>query len=319
MRLTGMKTVSRPPRSMALAGIALLSTMVFAACSVGGSVDSGGSLSPAADEGAGSDGALASSDEKVAPTGDRPAAARQGGAVSEVDLVSTATPAVIKVGAVILESDDVGDVVARVEALAASVGGGISNEETYTDTDGRQSRSRLSLQVPVDTFEDSLDSVATLGDLVSKTSSDEDVTAKIADVDSRVRSAEESIEQIRRLFSQARKLGDIITLERELSSREADLEALQAQQRVLAAKTTMSTITINVSLPDEEQSPTDTDQAGFIAGIQRGWDGLVTFVIGAAHALGLVLPLGTLALALALTGWIAVRRLTPRRATPASE
>ncbi len=303
---------------MALAGIALLSTMVVAACS-GGSEDSGGSLSPVAGERTGSVGDLAYSEDEGAPAGDRPAAAGQDGADSEVDLVSAATPAVIKVGAVILESDDVGDVVARVEALAASVGGGISNEETYTDTDGRQSRSRLTLQVPVDTFEDSLDAVATLGDLVSKTSSDEDVTAKIADVNSRVRSAEESIEQIRQLFSQARKLGDIITLERELSSREADLEALQAQQRALAARTTMSTITINVSLPDEEQSPTDADQAGFIAGIKGGWEGLVTFVVGSAHALGLVLPLGTLAVAVALIGWIAVRRLTPRRATPASE
>ncbi|MEJ7743221.1 MAG: DUF4349 domain-containing protein [Nocardioidaceae bacterium] len=241
-----------------------------------------------------------------------------GGSASGPALVPPAA-SIIRVGAVILEADEVGDVVAQVETLAASVGGEIANEETYTDADGQQTRSRLTLKVPVDTFDESIDKIETFGDPISTTSDSEDVTAKVADVNSRVTSAQESITQLRRLFSQAQKLGDIITLERELSLREADLEALQAQQRSLAARTTMSTITINISRPDEAETSVDEDQAGFVAGVNSGWDAMVTFVIGAGHALGLALPLGSLALALGLIGWVVVRRINPRRAAPASE
>jgi len=313
----GMKPVTRPPRALAAVGIALISTVLIAACSAGGSPDA--SSSGGADLGrAGSQQGEVEGAAGGAAFDEGSGSLNEGSNSAQANL-AIATPSVIRVGAVILESDDVGDVVAQVEALAASVGGGISNEETYTDTDGNVTRSRLTLKVPVDTFDDSLDQLAEFGDLVSKTSDEEDVTAKVADVNSRVKSATESIDQLRRLFAQARKLADIITLERELSIREADLEALQAQQRALTARTTMSTITVNISLPDEEQASIDEDQAGFIAGLKSGWDGLVSFVIGAAHVLGLVLPLGALALLLGLIGWIAVRRLIPRRAAPASE
>ncbi|MBA2573773.1 MAG: DUF4349 domain-containing protein [Nocardioidaceae bacterium] len=314
-----MKTVSRPPRNLALAGVALLSSLLVAACS--GDMDSASSdesLASRAKPQAEMDGPAADSIGAGEGGDAAGSAVAAGGDASDPDLV-TAETSVIRVGAVILESEDVGDVVAQVESLAVSVGGDIANEETFTDTDGRQTRSRLTLTVPVDTFDESINEVETFGDPVSTTSNSEDVTAMVADVNSRVASAEESIAQLRRLFSQAKKLSDIITLERELSLREADLESLQAQQRTLAARTTMSAITINVSLPDEEQVARDQDQAGFIAGIKSGWDAMVTFVVGASHAVGLALPLGSLALALGLIGWIAVRRITPRGASPASE
>lgn len=317
-----MRPVTRPPRSLALAGVVLLSSLLVAACGGGnGDMDtasSGESVAERADSRAAVDGPAEASSGGDAGGGAAGSDVAEGESLSGPDLF-TAARSVIRVGAVILESDDVGDVVAQVETLAVSVGGEIANEETFTDTEGRQTRSRLTLMVPVETFAESIDEVETFGDPVSTTSNSEDVTAKVADVNSRVASAEESISSLRRLFSQAKKLSDIITLERELSLREADLEALQAQQRSLASRTTMSTITVNVSLPDEEQVTRDEEQAGFIAGIKSGWDALVSFVVGTSHALGVALPLGSLAVALGLIGWVVVRRITPRRSSPASE
>jgi hypothetical protein len=148
----------------------------------------------------------------------------------------------------------------------------------------------------------------------TKQTATEDVTAKLADVNSRVESAKASIAQLRRLFDRATALGQVIRLERELSQREADLESLQAQQRSLTAQTTMSTILVAITLPPTVSTPPPTDdhQAGFVSGIKKGWDALVTFVVATSHALGLVLPLGALTLALGLALWLLIRRLTPR-------
>ncbi|MBA2560444.1 MAG: DUF4349 domain-containing protein, partial [Propionibacteriales bacterium] len=72
-------------------------------------------------------------------------------------------------------------------------GGEIVSEETSTNTDGIAVRSRIELTVPVDDFDRSVDEIAQLGDLVSKSRSAEDVTSLVVDVNSRVASAKESI------------------------------------------------------------------------------------------------------------------------------
>jgi hypothetical protein len=217
---------------------------------------------------------------------------------------------VIKTGTVEMETDDVAGVIDQVYLLAAKTRGAVTGESTSTNEKGVAARSMLEVKVPVANFTEAHRTIQTFGEAVHADTDEVDVTGEVADVDSRVKSQQESIDQLRQLFSRATKLGDIITLERELSQREADLEALQAQQRALQAQTTMSTITVSVSLAEDEQAPgkDDDDQAGFVAGIKQGWDGFVTFVVGTSHFLGLVLPFGALALVLGWTAWIVVRR-----------
>jgi Domain of unknown function (DUF4349) len=225
----------------------------------------------------------------------------------------------IRTGSVSLRSDDISSVLAKIDQLIARDGGFIASETTDTDTHGVAVRSSVDLAVPVSDFGAAYDEVASYGDLVSRSSSTRDVTAQVVDVDSRVKSAHDSIAQLRLLFSRATKLGDVIALEDELSQREADLEALQSEQRDLRAHTTMSTISVDIT-SSAVTSPVHHDRAGgFLSGIRQGWHGLVTFVVGFAHVVGLVLPLGSLALLAALAAWVAVRRFTPRRPPRTSE
>jgi Domain of unknown function (DUF4349) len=225
----------------------------------------------------------------------------------------------IRTGSVSLRSGDIASVLAKIDQLIARDGGFIAGETTTTDTHGVAVRSSVDLAVPVSDFGSAYDEVASYGDLVSRSSSTRDVTAQVVDVDSRVKSAHDSIAQLRLLFSRATKLGDVIALEDELSQREADLEALQSEQRDLRSHTTMSTISVDITSA-AATSPGHSDKAGgFLSGIRQGWHGLVAFVVGFAHVVGLVLPLGSLALLAALAGWVAVRRLTPRRPPRTSE
>jgi hypothetical protein len=171
------------------------------------------------------------------------------------------------------------------------------------------------VRVPVARFDVAVGRIYDMAREHTKHTSTEDVTARLADVTSRVESAKASIQQLRQLFDRAVSLGQVIRLERELSQREADLESLQAQQRSLSAQTTMSTILVTITLPPKEAPPPKSDdhQAGFVSGIKKGWSALVTFVVGGSHALGLVLPLGVLAIVVCLALWPLARRFTPRR------
>ncbi len=117
------------------------------------------------------------------------------------------------------------------------------------------------------------------------------------------------------MFVRATRLGQVIALESQLAQRQADLESLLAQQQSLADQTAMSTISVDVSrTPDTAQEPRRyDDQAGFVTGIQQGWDAFTTFVVGAGHALGVALPLGSFFALLAFIGWVVVRRRLPGR------
>lgn len=241
------------------------------------------------------------------------------GATSPLQAAPLSTAALIKTGSVGLTSNHIGHVLTEVYGIVGGVGGDISQEDTSTNQKGKEVRSILVLRVPADSFDATLNRLATLDHLVSKARSEKDVTTAVADIDSRVRSAQRSITTLRRLFGRASRLGDIIRLESELSQRESDLESLQAQQRVLSDKTTMSTITMTLELPPPGANPKPKpDQAGggFVSGIHQGWKALLDTAVAIGHGLGVVLPLGTVVLLLlAFVAWM-VRRFAPHpRAT----
>jgi hypothetical protein len=318
-----------PAARSTLVAAAVVAVLLCASACGGGSSDAGSSTNAGvATDRAGAAGGSASR-QSVAGTGSDPLAAsdvvaegasaeRPAGTRSDPQLVG---PSLIKTAAVALESDTIPSVIAAVDALAVQTGGTISSEDTATNTRGVEVHTRLMLEVPVAAFDRTVDRIARLGDLVSRTKSSEDVTSQVVDVASRVGSAKDSIVQLRALFQRATKLGQVIDLERELSAREADLEALQSQQRSLAARTTMSTITVNVTRPERAATTsTETDaHRGFVTGVKQGWHGLVVFVVALSHGVGLVLPLGTVALLAALVVYLVVRRFIPRSQPHTSE
>ena len=275
--------------------------VALSACSGKSSSDSSESNAAAGVAGVGTapSGRASMADNMLAPVLDKP---------SETPAVDGV--ALIKTAAVTLHSGDISSVIAKVDELVAGIGGQITSEDTSTNSAGVEVRTRIVLSVPVADFDRSVDELSLLGDLVSKSRSSQDVTSRLVDVNSRVISAKDSIAQLRTLFKRATKLKDVIALERELSAREADLEALQSQQRSLVGRTAMSTITVNVTRPDEATAQAD---AGFVSGLKQGWHSLVAFVVAFTHGLGLVLPLGTLALCVGAVGYLLIRRLRPRR------
>jgi Domain of unknown function (DUF4349) len=286
-------TLNRPKGRCLMAGVAAVSLALLSGCTGNNGADDAGT--PVFEEGGG--------------TADRGA--------DDSALSIAAVPIdreLIKTGTIDLETPDVDALVLNLDTVVASYGGVVESEDVRTDDDGDARSATAVVRVPVDRFETAVDEIAGLGTLVRVQTSSEDVTTKVADVDVRVASAQRSIASLQRLFDQATRLTDIIRLESELSRRQADLESLQARQRSLARQTALSTIHLSVDRVGSETSD-DEDTAGFVEGIKSGWSGLVTFVRGTVHVVGLVLPLGTLALLVAAPAWLVWRRWHPVRRT----
>jgi hypothetical protein len=170
------------------------------------------------------------------------------------------------------------------------------------------------LRVPEPKLDQALLRLSEVGKELTRTSSAEDVSARLADLESRVATQRRSLERVRALLAQATSLQEIVTIEAELSRREADLESLQAQQRALGDQATLSTVTAILRLPDAQPSPAmpvEEDEAGFVAGLKDGWRALAVSTTVVLTVLGALLPPVVVLLVLGVPLWMLWRRFRP--------
>jgi hypothetical protein len=147
-----------------------------------------------------------------------------------------------------------------------------------------------------------------VADLQDSDTTSKDVSTQVIDVDERVKAARASIERITTLLSRAEKIGDVMAIEAQLASREADLNSLLRQQAHLADQTALATISVSIDRPAAAHARPASDDAGFLAGLSAGWDALRGFGTGVATVVGALLPWTPVALLIGIPVWLVVRR-----------
>lgn len=115
-------------------------------------------------------------------------------------------------------------------------------------------------------------------------------------------------------MSRATTVGDVVAIESELTTRESDLEALQAQSRALHAQVALATIVVQLRLPPAAAPPV-VRPGGFLAGLRTGWHALAVAVRTGLGALGLLLPFAGAAVVIGLLV-LAVRRMVAAHPLP---
>ncbi|GAB7006876.1 DUF4349 domain-containing protein [Nocardioides sp. AN3] len=218
-------------------------------------------------------------------------------------------PAIISTGSIALTAKDVARARSEVQQVADSYRGMVSDEETSTADDGRMGQARMVLRIPAASFAQAMADLEKVAHLVDSSTTSDDVSTQVIDVDERVKAARASIDRIRLLLSRAEKIGDIMAIESELSSREADLNSLLRQQAHLQDQTALSTITVSIERPPLAAKTRHVSHAtGFAAGLSAGWDALRGFATGVAVVVGAVLPWIPVALLIGIPVWLVLRR-----------
>ncbi|MGI5438338.1 DUF4349 domain-containing protein [Streptomyces shenzhenensis] len=303
----------RTPRSVrpvpALAGILLAAAVTLTGCGASDSA-SGGDNKAAAAGAAKRDTAAGSA--AVGEAGG-PGRAADAGTAPEAPRIRAEH--IIRTASLSVRVADVPKALDEARAAAEGAGGFVGRESTSRDSGGHE-RTRVVLRVPTGAYDGVLADLQGTGRLLSRTARAEDVTDQVVDVDSRIASQRASVSRIRELMDRADRLSDVVTLERELSSREADLESLLAQQASLKDRTSLATITLTLSEAPAKRTARD-DTPGFLDAVLGGWHVFVTMLRWIALALGAVLPFAAVAALLVLVWLRVVRPRLPRRAAHA--
>ncbi|MFF9069611.1 DUF4349 domain-containing protein [Streptomyces sp. NPDC014891] len=296
-----MRSARTTARTRAAAGgVLLAAALVLTGCGAGGDMsgDAKRDLSAADAKGGAERGAA---DGYTGPDAGKPSAAPS---------KAPARQHVIRTASLAVEVGDVTKALATARDVTAAAGGRVENESTERVEEG-DVVSRVVLRVPQERYDAVLGELTGTGRLLSRTADAKDVTEQVVDVESRIATQRASVARVRALMDRAEKLADVVTLEGELSRRQADLESLLAQQASLRDRTSLATITLELSQkekPREEEG--GEGRPGFGDALSGGWNSLVGAASWAVVVLAALAPW----LAVALAGYLVWSRVVrPRR------
>ncbi len=166
--------------------------------------------------------------------------------------------------------------------------------EGYIDAEqsefGEGSEVSITMKVPADRFVDTLKALGKLGTVESQRKATEDVTGKSVDLEARLSAQRSAIDRLQTLVGNATTVADVLAVERELGTRLADLDSLQAQLDALDTQTQFATISVTFSQKAPAQSSKDEKLPGFVQGLRTGWRSFVAAVTVVSAAIGFLLP-----------------------------
>jgi hypothetical protein len=242
---------------------------------------------------------------------------------ADVDFGSIGRDVIVEMH-VSMHSDDIGRTVASISAQAAALGGGIASSDIDYGTRSEPTPEAadevapaeggyavLVVKVPPASVNNLLDGLADSGSVVAVNQSATDVTDQLVDLDVRIANARASVENVRGFMDQTTNLGELVSLESELTRRQTELEQLEAQQRNLTERVSLSTLTIEIR-------PTPTTAAasgaagepeeGIADAFRTGWDAFVGAVFAVAFIMAVLSPFLAVAGVVLLIAWIVSRR-----------
>lgn len=298
-------TPPAPPRrrriTIAVTTIVLGGALTITGCSVGSSDSSaGGVQAPVATEAP----SQSAQGEAAQDSSVRKASA-PGGAVT-VQQARLARKASLDITV-----DDVDKAAATIRSTAATADGTVTSEEFSSDED--HGWGEIVVSVPATKLDETLDELAKVGTVERRASSTTDETSKYTDTQARITTMRASIKRVQKLIDSTSDIDQLVSLEDELSTRQADLDSLLGQLESLKNRTTMSPVTISLT---EKGAPAevDEDEGGFTAGFAAGWDAFTRSMQVALTALGALTPFALLGAALVapvVVWWRRRRRVSP--------
>ena len=204
------------------------------------------------------------------------------GAVSGAD--SRTDQQIIRTAYVSVDVDDVATGVSAIADLTADLEGQLQSQSVQGT--GEDSSANMTVRLPASNLDALLASIDTLGEVTSSSVDAQDVAVEVIDLEARITTLEESIDRLRDLQGQATSVADLVTVESELSARQAELESLTARRDYLMRQVEMSTAYI--SLTTTTTGPGVTPD--FLGGLERGWNSLISLAAGLITFGGFLTP-----------------------------
>jgi len=199
----------------------------------------------------------------------------------------------------------------KVTKIAESMGGYVSNTESYSDADGKLTSGRIIIRVPGEKFNNAVDEIKKAGELKSINISGQDVTQEYIDLESRLKNYEAQEKILLDLMNKSTSVKDSIEVQRELSNVQGEMEVIKGRMNYLDNMVGFSTIDVTIAEP---AVAAPVEGGGFVNAVRRGAEGAIKVLNGLAFFFVAVSPLLVLAGIILLIVWGSIRSRNKKRA-----
>jgi hypothetical protein len=188
--------------------------------------------------------------------------------------------------------DSVEPTAKRVAKLVQDARGYVA-EQNVTGSPGTLRAMHWRIRVPVEQFDQFVESLVSLGELERNNRTSQDVTEQYYDIEARIKNKKVEEQTLNKILQErSGKLEDVLKIEIELSRVRGEIEQLEGKIRVLANLTSLATLTLDAR-EREKYEPAPPVVASFPTQIGRAWDNsiqravdigkaVILFVVGAA-------------------------------------
>lgn len=290
-----MTSISRHRRLLPAASAAALVAVLLAGCSANAGSDAGPVVSVP----------MAPGDGVESSGGDAEGFATDASAEADVDR------SVITTGWIQLTVDDPVASAAEAVRLTEAADGRVDSRTESPGTDTQPARASLTLRIPADELDGVVAALRELGRVDQVSMNASDVTLQREDLEGRIEALTASVDRLQQLLASAANITDLIAIESELTTRQAELDGLVQQRDLLVDQVDYSTVTLE--LVTEGVAPT-AGPDDFWSGLAAGWAALVAFGSAALVAIGVALPwIGLMVLLAAIVVAIVLAATAPGR------
>jgi hypothetical protein len=213
-----------------------------------------------------------------------------------VAAVDPAGAMLVRHGVASVEVKALDDAVSRIRQAAAQYGGFVANTAIRSGKDEQRSAT-LELRVPSAQFDAMVGALGQLGKVESVSVNAEDVAEEYVDLGARLANARRvEARLVELLATRTGKLSDVLTVEQELARVRQEAERYDARIRWLERRVSLSSLDVSIH---EKLPLLDTPRGhGPIAeAFAEAWMRFVAVIAWCIASLGVLVPLGALALA----------------------
>ncbi len=184
----------------------------------------------------------------------------------------------IKTGRLVFETENIDTTFITIQAAIKRLNGYIENENEY------KTRTRLvkdlRVRIPANNFDHLLDEVTDgVKKIDNKTINVADVTEEFVDQEARLNVKKSLLQRYEDLLLKAKNVEDMINIEREMGTLQAEIESIEGRLRYLSNQVSMSSLDISfyqqTSISEEKSSLWLDIKYAFLG----GWNSFISFTV----------------------------------------
>ena len=179
-----------------------------------------------------------------------------------------------------MESSDLDKTLEQIEAAVMKTGGYVQTSKIYNnDYDYYHNKSAyIVVRVPADQYEKFMESSKEYGNVLSVSTSADDITTEYYDLSARLESLRQQRERVLEFYKQAKTIEDLIVVEQRLSEIDSEIAAKEITMKNFDLLTTYSTVTFDIR---EVSKFTDTEDTFFVRlknAVSKSFTGFLSFL-----------------------------------------